>query len=168
MRQRSHSSICARCLRATKGVCEEATDSKGRVFHESCLKCGRCNRSLKGEQAFLVSKVGKSGLPSALGQQVYCKQHANPRDRGESDTTVVKGREAGRSHVHSIVRGDSTVEEIQDEIGHKIAMRLPTCGGCGGTFDDPDDVLKHIGMVKFHPDCGPGYVSLTMCSQFSY
>ena len=164
MRSRSHSSICNRCMRATKGVIEEATDSKGRIFHAACLKCGHCSRSLKGEQAFIVDKITESGLPSALDPRVvYCKRHAQPRDRGgggggggAADTAVVKGREAGRSHTLSVVRGDQTVQQIQDEIGHKIGLRMPTCAGCGGAFDDASEVLKMIGMEKYHPDCGPG------------
>jgi len=88
---------------------------------------------------------------------VYCVRHATKRDRDKSLHKAAKGREAGLTHRRSIVRGEATVKEIQGEIGHKIAMRPPTCAGCGGAFDKAGEPpLKIIGMLKYHHDCGPG------------
>ena len=93
-----------------------------------------------------LKKTYFTGLPLPPPMKVYCGRHATKRDRDTSLHKAAKGRQAGRTHRHSIVRGEATVKEIQGEIGHKIAMRPPTCGGCGGAFDKAGEELKWIGM----------------------
>ena len=48
-----------------------------------------------------------TGLPLPPPMKVYCGRHATKRDRDTSLHKAAKGRQAGRTHRHSIVRGEA-------------------------------------------------------------
>lgn len=129
-------------------------------YHKSCLRCGRCHRSLLGvsfgkiapsDDVLYCDELTRSCLSRLVSEPVQAdaKEAENQR-LSEAEVYTV-----GRAKVHA-------VDHIGDELDKIVQRMMPRCARCGKPFDASDHLVIQ-GMVKFHISCSQtrAHVSMT-------
>ena len=150
---------CKKCNEAVTAL-EQAKDSKGTIFHATCLKCTECGVKLAARECVSASatRLTSSQYVIADSNKLFCDRHAPMADKARRKNSI-KGQDITEKAVdeNELKKMGSNRKELNEKAKEVLeesggfSSELK-CGRCGSAITSSQQMTVS-GMMRYHQVC---------------